>query len=78
MNAKILMKTARSAVLALEDGGIYNTIETYQIFLNGTCYKETDTVITSLFDLKPETAYEVEIKKADGTAVAKRFVSHGL
>ena len=70
MNAKILMKTARSAVLALEDGGIYNTIETYQIFLNGTCYKETDTVITSLFDLKPETAYEVEIKKADGTAVA--------
>lgn len=70
MELKLLLKTARSATLELADGGIYNTKETYQIFVNGALAKETNQVITSVFDLKPETSYDVVVKNAAGEAVA--------
>lgn len=67
MEIKLIDKSARSATLELADGGIYNTKETYQIYLNGKEVKTAETVITSLFDLKPETEYEVAVKKEDGS-----------
>lgn len=66
MNIRLIMKTARSATLEYDDGGIYNTREPYEIFLNGKKVKETDTVITSLFQLKPDTAYEMQVRKKNG------------
>ena len=62
MELKLVMKSARSAVIEIADGGIYSTKEKYQIFVNHVFVKETETVITSLYDLKPETSYEVVIK----------------
>ena len=62
MELKLVMKSARSAVIEIADGGIYSTKEKYQIFVNHDFVKETETVITSLYDLKPETSYEVVIK----------------
>lgn len=59
MNMKLLMKSARSAVIELADGGIYYTKEKYRIFVNGRCATEAENVVISLFDLKPETEYEV-------------------
>lgn len=67
MEIKLIDKSARSATLELADGGIYNTKEKYQIYLNGTAVKTAETVITSLFDLKPQTEYEAVVKKEDGT-----------
>lgn len=67
MEIKLMDKSARSATIELADGGIYNTKETYQIYLNGKEGKTAETVITSLFDLKPETEYEVVVKKEDGS-----------
>lgn len=67
MEIKLIDKSARSATLELADGGIYNTKESYDIYLNGTAVKKAETVITSLFDLKPQTEYEAVVKKEDGT-----------
>ena len=71
MELKLLMKSARSITLELADGGIYNTKENYQIFLNGVLAKETNQVITSVFGLKPDTTYEVAAKNATGEVVAE-------
>lgn len=76
MEIKLIDKSARSATLELADGGIYHTKENYQIYLNGTAVKAAETVITSLFDLKPQTEYEVAVKKEDGTeAGTLKFVT---
>ena len=69
MDIKLIMKSARSAVLELADGGIYRTEENYDILVNGVVVKKAETVITSLYDLKPETEYEVTVKKEDGSVV---------
>ena len=71
MELKLLMRSARSATLELADGGIYNTKETYQIFLNGVLAKETNQVITSVFGLKPETGYVVLVKNSMGETIAE-------
>ena len=55
MDVRLIMKSARNAVIEIADGGIYNTKETYHILLNGEETFSTDTVINSLFDLKPQT-----------------------
>ena len=48
MEIRLVMKTARSVSLELDDGGIYKTKEVYRILVNGDEVKTTDTVITSL------------------------------
>ena len=67
MEVKLIMKSARNAVIEIADGGIYNTKETYHVLLNGEEVFSTDTVINSLFDLKPQTSYEVSVRTAGGT-----------
>ena len=69
MEIKVIDLAARSVTLELADGGIYYTKEPYQIELNGMPVKQADTVITSLFDLKPETTYGLTVKKADGSVL---------
>ena len=66
MDVRLIMKSARNAVIEIADGGIYNTKETYHILLNGEETFSTYTVINSLFDLKPQTKYEFLVKTADG------------
>ena len=61
MELRILMKTARSAVIEIADGGIYYTLESYHLFVNGKDHKTCDTVVTSVFGLKPDTDYRFEI-----------------
>ncbi len=69
MDIRLIMKTARSASFELDDGGIYETVQTYRLFLNHLEQKQTNTVITSLYNLKPDTAYTLEVQDQDGTAV---------
>ena len=61
MEVKVIMNTARSAVLEIKDGGRYYTGHTYRIFVNGTEVLHTQKTITSLFDLKPDTLQQVEV-----------------
>lgn len=69
MNIRLIMKTARSATFELQDGGIYGTAEPYHVFVNGIEYKLTNAVITSIYDLRPDTAYMLEVRTAGGEAV---------
>lgn len=62
MEIRLVMKTARSVSLELDDGGIYKTKEVYRILVNGDEVKTTDTVITSLYGLKPDTDYEIGVE----------------
>lgn len=63
MQIKHIMNTARSAVIEISDGGIYDTKQKYDIVINGEKYGEAEQVITSVYDLKPDTAYKIEIKE---------------
>lgn len=66
MEIRWIMNTARSVSFEIADGGIYHTKEKYRILVNGKEEKETDTVITSVYDLKPETQYRVEVMSQEG------------
>lgn len=61
MEINHVMHTARSAVIEIKDGGRHFTQNTYQIKVNGENYGETNQVITSLYGLKPERKYQVEV-----------------
>ena len=69
MNLRLIMKTARSATFELNDGGIYKTVDTYRLFMNHEECKLTDTVITSVYDLKPDTEYVLEVQNKESEVV---------
>jgi len=66
MEVKLLMVTARNAVIAIGDGGIYHTKELYDIIINGQKHSQTNRVVTSIGGLKPACTYRVEIIGASG------------
>lgn len=59
MDIQLVMKTARSVSLVLEDGGIYHTKEKYKILVNGIEEQTADTVVTSIYGLHPDTDYTI-------------------
>ncbi len=66
MRIAIIMMTAHSVSLEIDDGGIYETKEKYEVFVNGELWKRTAKVVTTLYDLKPDTEYQVEVKGENG------------
>lgn len=66
MDIRLIMKTARSATFELNDGGTYETKEKYRLLLNRVEQRVADTVITTLFDLKPDTEYVLDVQREDG------------
>ena len=75
MNISLVLKTARSAVIEIEDGGRFYTQQGYEIRLNSTMYGKTDRVITSLYDLQPETTYTVEVLAQDAVLGSVTFAT---
>lgn len=75
MEVKAVYKNARSAVLEIADGGIYDTKEAYQLYLNGEQAGEVNHVIHKIFQLEPETAYLAEIKKAGEVLGSAEFIT---
>ena len=56
-----VMNTARNAVIEIQDGGRYFTKKPYCVVVNGVEVMTTDKTITSLYNLKPDTEYLVEV-----------------
>ena len=75
MQISLVMKTARSATFLLDDGGRYHTKKEYKILLNNKEIKTTDTVVTSVFDLKPDTDYEIKVTHAEEVVAAAEFTT---
>lgn len=71
MDIQLIMRTARSVTVVLDDGGIYETKEPYRLFLNDKEWKETATVVTSLYDLEPDTAYTLAVTNKKGDEVGR-------
>lgn len=61
LEVKPVMVTSRSAVIEIPDGGKYFSVTKYRILLNGRAALTTERTIVSLYDLKPDTDYTVEV-----------------
>lgn len=59
MQLECLFVSARSATLALRDGGLYNTLKPYRLSVEGAYETKADRVITSLYGLLPDTSYRL-------------------
>lgn len=62
MEFKIIFLTARKVMLELMNQGNYFT-EPYEIYLNGIKVKDSDKVIETVTDLKPDTEYKLSVKR---------------
>ena len=66
-----VMNTARNAVIEIQDGGRYFTKKPYCVVVNGVEVVTTDKTISSLYNLKPDTEYLVEV--FDGEEMKNEF-----
>lgn len=75
MKLNVIFKNARCAVIECIDGSIFELEKTYKVFVNGEEKQETSRVIFSIYQLKPETLYTVELKDEHGTAAEAVFTT---
>ena len=75
MDLKVIYKNARCAVLEIEDGGTYETSRMYRLYLNGKFIRETGNAVTSIYDLKPDTSYQVECRSGEGLVLKSSFTT---
>lgn len=61
MEIKQWLVTARSVTFELCDGGYYDTKKSYTLILNGAAVGQAAQVVTTLFGLKPQTSYKLEV-----------------
>lgn len=83
MEIKCLKTTARSAVIEIKDGGVYNTHLAYKLSVkemspdiysaNPSRIIEDDRCIVSVFDLAPEKEYLLTVEFSDGEALTGSF-----
>ncbi len=67
MKIQMMLVEARSASFQLEDGGLYQTAKPYRVYLNGQNACTMDTVVTSLFHLRPDTEYTLTVCDGEET-----------
>lgn len=70
---KIIRRGARFAVLETADGGVYETKELYRLFVNGEERGEINRVITPIYDLEPDTRYEICLKQGERSVGKAEF-----
>ena len=75
MDLKVIYKNARCAVLEIEDGGTYEASRMYRIYLNGEFIRETGKAVTSIYNLKPDTGYQVEARSGDSLVFKTSFTT---
>lgn len=60
MELVLVNSTARNAVVELTESGKYYTDKEYELYLNGEKIMDSKKVITSIYDLAPDTEYEIK------------------
>lgn len=60
MELVLVSSTARNAVVELTESGKYYTDKEYELYLNGEKIMDSKKVITSIYDLAPDTEYEIK------------------
>ena len=62
MELKLVVKTSRCVVVELTDAGKYYTEKEYDIYVNGEKRITGNKVVTSIYDLTPDTEYVISAK----------------
>ena len=75
LESKVVYQNGRSAVLEIVDGGIYDTKENYELYLNGTSAGKVKTTIHKIFNLEPCTHYLAELKKGNEVISQTNFIT---
>lgn len=65
MELELIYKTSRNICFEIKDGGRFYTTSKYNVCVNASFMKETDKVITSLYGLRPDTEYNIEVRTID-------------
>ncbi len=73
MELKLAYKNARSAVLEIADGGIWDTRDVYELTLNGEPAGEVKNTIRKVFGLAPDTDQLAELWKDGALLASARF-----
>lgn len=60
MNLRVIFRTARCAVLEIEDGSIYELEQKKEIYVNRQLYGTTKKAVFSVYGLEPDRDYIVE------------------
>lgn len=73
MEFKVILVTARTAVIELCKEGYYETSEEYQILVNGNLKMTSNHVVQSIYGLKPNTEYKLQIQRqtSDGSLTSE-------
>lgn len=66
MEFQIVFKTSRTIAIELLNQGTFYTAQEVSIYLNGECVKKTDRVVTTIYDLTPDTEYKMYVESSDG------------
>lgn len=66
MEFRVLFKTAHAVVIEMLHYGVYFTEKEYTVVVNGEEVMTSKKVIQTIRDLKPDTAYEIQVKNEDG------------
>ncbi|SFR63322.1 glycoside hydrolase family 28 protein [Anaeromicropila populeti] len=75
MKLNLIMKSARNAVIEIEDGGVFYCKEEYRLVVNNIEYGTTNQVVTSLTDLKPSTHYMIRVEGSLNQSEAIEFTT---
>lgn len=65
MKFNLIYKSSVSACFELVNDTIYYSEKSYKIYLNGNVVKECDTNVFSVYDLNPDTNYEISTSLSD-------------
>lgn len=72
MKVQIIFKSARRITMELlEEGIVY--AKPYDILIDGVFFMHSEKVVQSLGGLKPDTKYELQIRRADGCSEIIKF-----
>lgn len=63
---KVLKTGNRFVVIQLPDSGKYKTTQSFNVYVNGEKKALADTVVSTVYDLKPDTKYMIEVVAANG------------
>lgn len=75
MDFKITLKMPRIIVMEVTDEKAKYNTEEYEILLNGEVVMKTDKVINSLYDLEPETEYEITVRRGEEQADVQKVTT---
>lgn len=72
MKLSVFFQTARCAVILVQDGSVFEANTPYRVSVNGKLFFETRRTVISLYDLKPDTDYQVTVER-DGRSRTVSF-----